>query len=342
MTRKPSSLAPGIVHRHFCTHGEEPDRQLLAWRSRVEHIVDVPISRIQLDSGFSGVIDSYAVNDILFTDSRTDPQQIRRSIARISTDDIRRYAFYVFMDGGEGYITGSQRDETRFSSGILALDLNQPFRIQRPAGKVLNFFAPRALVESGLPDAESLHGRVVESKSALMRIIYDHLDALSRGLPTMSASEAESALRCGIQLMVAAFGKQAKLSGNARAAARAAMFGQVRRFIGANLHKAELSPESLLNRLQLPRSTLYRMFEHEGGLDAYIRNRRLREAADDLVRHPHLAVTEIAYGNGFRSASDFTRAFRRAYDMAPQDLRAHAVELQHAGRGSTAKTEDGE
>jgi hypothetical protein len=33
-------------------------------------------------------------------------------------------------------------------------------------------------------------------------------------------------------------------------------------------------------------------------------------------------VIEIAYGLGFKSASDFTRAFRRAYDMAPQDFRA--------------------
>lgn len=342
MTRKPSSLAPGIVHHRFDTHDEKPDRQLLAWRSRVEHIVDVPISRMQIDAGFSGAIDSYAVSDMLFTDSRTDPQLIHRSIARISTDDIRRYAFYVFIDGGEGYITGPQRDETHFGSGILALDLNQPFRMQRPAGKVLNFIVPRELVESCLPDAESLHGRVVENQSTLTRMIFGHLTALNRSLPTMSASEAENTLRSSIQLMAAAFGKQAKLSGNARAAARAAMFGQARRFIDANLHQTELSPESLLNTMQLPRRTLYRMFEHEGGLDAYIRNRRLREAADELVRHPHLAVTDIAYGLGFRSASDFTRAFRRTYDMAPQDLRERAVELQHAGKYSTAKAEDEE
>jgi AraC-like DNA-binding protein len=35
-------------------------------------------------------------------------------------------------------------------------------------------------------------------------------------------------------------------------------------------------------------------------------------------------VADIAYGAGFKSASDFTRAFRRAFDMAPQDFRAAA------------------
>jgi AraC-like DNA-binding protein len=39
---------------------------------------------------------------------------------------------------------------------------------------------------------------------------------------------------------------------------------------------------------------------------------------------------EIAYGLGFSSASDFTRAFRRAYGMAPQDFRALGLDLRHS------------
>jgi AraC-like DNA-binding protein len=46
------------------------------------------------------------------------------------------------------------------------------------------------------------------------------------------------------------------------------------------------------------------------------------------VRFPQLRVVEIAYGLGFNSPSDFTRAFRRAFDMSPQDLRARALILQ--------------
>jgi len=107
---------------------------------------------------------------------------------------------------------------------------------------------------------------------------------------------------------------------------------RVRQPVQANLHHPELSSDSLLKALQLPRATLYRLFEHEGGLGAYIRNRRLRAAADELVRFPDLAVIDIAYGLGFKSASDFTRAFRRSYDMAPQDLRTHAFGLLRAKR----------
>ncbi|WP_242681713.1 helix-turn-helix transcriptional regulator [Paraburkholderia hospita] len=100
------------------------------------------------------------------------------------------------------------------------------------------------------------------------------------------------------------------------------MFDNVRRYVQANLQNSDLSAESVLDALGLLRPTLYRLFQHEGGIGAYIRHLRLRQAADDLVRHPSLAVKDIAYAHGFKSASDFTRAFRRAYDMVPQDIRA--------------------
>lgn len=332
MIHKHSNFAPGIIHSHFTTQGKAPQRQLLEWRDRVSHIVDVPIQRTQLDVGFHATIDRYSVNDLIFTDAFTELQRIERLVARISTDNIRSYAFHVFMGGGIGSVTGPhpQRKAAQSDWGILALDMNQPFRLLRPAGRVLNLFVPRALVEAVLPDADSIHGRVVENTSPLTRMIFDHLATLSQNLPAMSASEADGAMRAGAHTLVAAFGQQARLSGGTRAAARAAIFGLVRRYIDAHLHQAELSPRSLLNALQLPRPTLYRMFEHEGGLGAYIRNRRLREAADELVRFPYMTVMDIAYGLGFKSASDFTRAFRRAYDIAPQDLRAQAFEAQGA------------
>lgn len=66
--------------------------------------------------------------------------------------------------------------------------------------------------------------------------------------------------------------------------ARAAMFGTARSYIEDNLHELDLSPESVLRASHLSRPTLYRLFEHEGGLATYIRNRRLREAADELRR----------------------------------------------------------
>jgi AraC-like DNA-binding protein len=316
----------------FSTRALTTDNQLLAWRARVGHVVDVPPSNKQVAAGFGANIDKYAINEMTFTDTRTDAMRLERSVARVSIDSHRDYVFQVFLEGETGNVTGmhKKRSATGSAQGIIAFDLNQPFRVERPACHVLSLFVPRTIVDAGLSDGESIHGRVVQQGSPLAGLVLDHVTAISKEIPQLGLGGAVDALTAGARLLVAAFRKESRLMGTERAALQAAVMGQVRRFVEANLHQGDLTPSSVVAALQLKRATIYRWFEHEGGLGAYIRHRRLRMAADELVRFPQIPVTEIAYGLGFKSASDFTRAFRRAFDMSPQDTRARAFDLQHA------------
>jgi AraC-like DNA-binding protein len=333
------AAATGCVYSHFDTYHEAPRAQAIAWRDRLGHFLDVPISRWQLADGFNGRIDSYRVGDLTFMDCQTDPVSQSRSVARISTDSVRQFVFHVAVEGTieTGAGLHPKRKALQSEPGILALDMNQPMQMARSACRVLAFFLPRELVESVLPEAESVHGRVIEYHSPLARMIPAHLADLCKRLPTMSAPDAYEAMHTCAMLIAAAFGKETGLTGNARAAARTAMFATARRFIDANLGQMDVTIESVLAVSQLSRPTLYRLFEPEGGLAAYIRNRRLREAADELHRYPHKAIVEVAYGLGFNSASDFTRAFRRAYDMSPSDFRALARQAQAAVSGGVTR-----
>ncbi|HEX7913857.1 MAG TPA: AraC family transcriptional regulator [Paraburkholderia sp.] len=319
-----------ISTSRFSTHGMTPGEQFLAWRQRVGHVVDAPPSKAQVAQGFRGEIDLYAVGGMVLTDCSTDSMLLERSVARVSTDSRRDYVFQLFVEGEVGHVTGMHKKRSAPGSvqGIVAFDLNQPFRVERPECRLLSLFVPAAVVDEALRDGTSLHGRIVPQGSPLTGLILDHMTALVRDMPRLDPASAIDALQAGAQLLVAAFRKEARLTGTGRAALQAAVMGRVRRYIEANLHQGDLTPGGVVDALQLKRATIYRWFEHEGGLGAYIRHRRLREAADELVRFPHLQVTEIAYGLGFQSPSDFTRAFRRAFDMSPQDMRARAWELQ--------------
>lgn len=320
-----SAAAPLVMRQHFTVANEAPTLQAAAWGDYVGRIMDVPLPRAHRQHGFRGEIYNYVLKDFVFLDSRTDAISQARTAARISRDQMRSYVFHVAVEGIIETVSGAglQRKSAQFVPGILALDMGQPMRMVRPTwARVLAFLLPRAMVESEIPDAEAIHGRVVAYTSPLTRLILDHLGALCRGLPSMPDAEADHAIRTCAQLIIAAFGKQMKLEGGARAAARVALLGKIRRHIHARLYDADLTPESVQLAFGLPRPTLYRMFEEEGGLAAYIRNCRLREAAEELVRSPRMPVMEIAFGLGFGSPSDFTRAFRRAYGMAPLDFRA--------------------
>lgn len=314
----------GVVYSHFNVHSRAPQMQLLAWRDRVGHVMDVPATRADLEKPFLGSIDRYGVGEFVFTDCHTGAMRLERSLTRISRDSIRDFVFHVFLEGGVADMTvrASPRAVDPGSATVVALDLGQPVRMRRDACHVLSFFVPSALAADVFPDPEALHGRALRNETPLMNLIFEHAGAVGRDIARLDAHAAASAIRTSAELLVAAFGKQAGLAGDARAAVRAAMFGRARRYIQANLRNAELSPESVVRALQLPRPSVYRLFQHEGGLGAYIRHLRLRQAADELVHCPQRSITEIAYGLGFASSSDFTRAFRRSYDMAPRDFRA--------------------
>jgi AraC-like DNA-binding protein len=325
--------APGFVHQHFTVANETLPLQAAAWSDYVGRILDSPISRAQRASGFKGEIDTYILKDMIYLDSRTDPLSQARTNTRISKDSVRDFVFHVAVEGIIETVTGSfkQRKSAQFMPGILALDMGQPMQMVRPTNaRVLAFFLPRAMVEAEIPDAESIHGRVIAYTSPLTRLILDHLVTLCNDLLNMPEAEAENAIRNCAQLILAAFGKKMRMSSGARAAVQLTVLRKIQRHIQACLHQKDLSPESILQSFPLTRPTLYRLFESEGGLANYIRNCRLRAAAEELVAMRQTAIMEIAYGLGFGSPSDFTRAFRRAYGMSPQDFRTLGMDLSNS------------
>ncbi|WP_050478326.1 helix-turn-helix domain-containing protein [Herbaspirillum rhizosphaerae] len=321
---------PHVIHQHFTVAGESRSLQAPAWGDYVGRILDFPVSRTQREFGFRGEIDTYVLSDMIYLDSRTDALSQSRTNARISRDSVRDYVFHVAVEGIMETATGTvkERKSAQFVPGILALDMGQSMHMVRPTwSRVLAFFLPRAMVEEEIPDAESLHGQVVGYTTPLTRLVLDRVTSLCHGLPTMQQEEAEQSIRVCAGLILAAFKKQSRRSAGAHAAIQTATRNQIRDFIEINLRDGELTTETILRAFPIPRPTLYRMFEHEGGIGTYIRNRRLREAAAELVTASHVSIMEIAYGWSFGSPSDFTRAFRRAYGVAPQDFRALGVDL---------------
>lgn len=317
--------APLVVSSRFTVTGEATGLQAQAWSDYVGRIMTVPVSRSQRQNGFFGELHTYVLKDLIFLDTRTDPVCQLRTPAHLSRDTMRDYVFHVAVQGIiETTVNGAgECKAAQYQPGVLALDMAQPMRMVRPTpARVLAFFLPRQVVEAAIPDAPSIHGRVVGFNTPLMRLLQGELQALLIQLPAPDEPTLERSLRTCVDLLLAAFARQSQVEAGSRGAVRAALQDCIRRYIDANLYTEELTVEHLLRAFPLPRPSLYRMFEEEGGLAAYIRNCRLREAAHELLLSPEMPVTEVATGLGFQSASHFSRAFRRAYGVPPLDFRA--------------------
>ncbi len=268
-----------LPHSHFevAAGGSQPARgQILAWRERVGHVMDLEVTRASLLAPFHGAIDRYLVADMSFTDCRCDGVTLQRSLARISTDSARHHAIQVFVEGSAGVVAGERRNPQPSHGGILLTDLGQPIQMRREATRALSFFVPRTMMDVIFMEAEAAHGRIVETDTPLSRLAVAHAAALGRDLPTMTPEAAVHAMRTGVQVLVGALRRGVGLDGSTRAAVRSAVLARARRLIDADPGQAELSPAGLLAKLEISRATLYRLFEHEGGVQAYIRKSRLR------------------------------------------------------------------
>lgn len=334
---EPPTLAPGIVHSNFSVQGDAR-QSFLAWQERMSPVYDIQPSSKQPEDAFDASLSRYTIDNLSLFDFRTAPNLAVRSLGRVSTENIRDITFSVFLEGPPGQFLGgkprSDAPHIPHVPSILALDMDQPCTIRSFHSRLLLLFVPRALAENLFPDPASLHGRWIHATDPLTRMLIDHLISLRRQIVGLSKKEAHQSFLTAVELLVAAFGRQAGLAGNARSAVRAAVYGKVRRHVETNLRDPNMSPEGVLASLHLSRASVYRIFEHEGGLAAYIRNRRLRMAADELVRFPHMQVQDVALGLGFNDVSSFNRAFRRAFDIAPRELHEYASLLQ---RGDTKR-----
>jgi AraC-like DNA-binding protein len=99
----------------------------------------------------------------------------------------------------------------------------------------------------------------------------------------------------------------------------------MRRFIEDDLRSFDLGIEKLCARFAISRTRLYALFEADGGVASYIRDRRLARAMRILAgleAGDRTRVSSVGYACGFETEKMFSRAFKRKYGVNPSEVDA--------------------
>ncbi|HYD14854.1 MAG TPA: helix-turn-helix domain-containing protein [Hyphomicrobium sp.] len=125
------------------------------------------------------------------------------------------------------------------------------------------------------------------------------------------------------QLALLSRGRGAPGSPESRAALHFGQHHAARQILLQNLFRPDLSPALVAEMLGVSVRQIHLLFEPTGeSFSRTLTAMRLDEARKQLLHDAVHPVADIAFACGFESLATFYRVFRRAYGMAPGDLRA--------------------
>ncbi|WP_066823532.1 helix-turn-helix domain-containing protein [Sphingomonas mali] len=204
------------------------------------------------------------------------------------------------------------------------VDLSQTSRHDSSASRTILLAVSRRLaIDSGL-DVAALHGVVVRSAAGAALIAY--LERLLQTVDSYCEEDAPLLSRAILDLLVLT--ERTAEPESAQAVRRAAAAQAARTLIDAHLGSGNLTVTHLCRDLDLSRTSLHRLFDDDGGVRAYIRNRRL-EAVHHALTRPGSddAIQDLADRFGFSDAAHLSRAFRARYGISPSVYRRQLMGL---------------
>jgi len=304
-----AALLPGMV--------PDPDLRLL-WRQSIAPYFDA--RQVETDTPTRlPEIRQYSLGGILLADSRFSAQTYDRDRHWMRRyDDSDHLLLQLFAEGRNLAVNG--RDEYVQSPGnVCAINLAYEAKSQSTEGRALTLVLPRDLVRHTLPHLIDARGVLLAPGSAAARVLSDYLLSLGENLPRATQDEAPALIKATVGLL------DALTAGNdvASRPAQNATLDSACRYIEAHLADPALGVASICRYLRCSRATLYRLFGEQGGIQEYIRRRRLVACfkAIGSPRHAHRRIYDIALDFGFTSPSHFSHLFRAHFGMTPREAR---------------------
>ncbi len=262
-------------------------------------------------------------------------QSFGRSALKVSRDGLDHYMIQLYVRGLG--ISPKGRNEVTVRAGdILVSDLAQDTVIQTSDFENLSLVVPRALISGNLAKPDHQHQRVIPGDQPVAQLFKQMILVVFRNAPKMTIKDGmlstSPLLRMTEGLLNSGDGVSVpEVDGSA---VDQALLVGVKRFIEDHLADPALRPETIVARVGISRSSLYRLFEPLGGVASYIRTRRLRRSVRDLL-DPGMErrrIYEIAYAWGFQRESDYARVFRREFGLTPREARTAGVLSAQGGK----------
>lgn len=298
----------------FTTAGMVPSDRFSAWRHLIGVLFDaVPMTERSV-ADFSAAMTAYHFGAFILCHSRAGGVRYLRSAERIQWCDLDHCLIHVPLNRPVGFVGARLRP---MDVGVLGLSQSAGF--VAAAGEAITVLLPRGAIKN--PGHQ--HGRVLLRETPMGAVLAQHLVALTVEAPRLGMAEASAFSGATMGLITTCLGLGAEGKATTADPGPHDLVHRVRAHLEQNLHREELTPETIVKDLCISRSQLYRQFERFGGVQHYIRQRRLRRCLLAICNPIHAGqrIADIAYDHGFMDEAHFSRLFRQAFGLSPRAAR---------------------
>ncbi|WP_370674849.1 helix-turn-helix domain-containing protein [Pleomorphomonas sp. PLEO] len=290
-----------------------------AWNEAIGVIFDTR-PRKSVEEGFFAHVDAAFVGDVGLGRVRSTAQDFDRSRYKIARDGMDGYLLQFYLSGRSA-TRGGSNSEVAGEGDLYMIDMAQPLATSTTDHDQISLVVPRRLLSTRLESPDASHMRIIPAGLPLVTLFRESLKSFHGQIDNMSRREAETVMQPLLDLAAAAI--NGHVDERSMAGVNLAHFVGLRRYVEENLLDPTLSLDSLLATFGLSRRKAYRLFEPVGGFATYVSRRRLQRALQAL-RSPdcrHMSISEIGSAHGFPNPENFSRAFRREYDLSPREVR---------------------
>lgn len=310
---------PSIV---LSTDDVPPEGRLETWRDYTRGVHDILLPA-GAERAFEVRSEFWRLGPVTFVAHRTSRRRIVRTALERARDDLDQWFLLVSRNGPVVGSCGAQfsnLEAGRLLVGTFAETYVQDF----PDGEWVTAVLTRDdLADWGL-DLSCVSSPTPAGAGA--DLLADMLLSLGRRLPEIPPATAAGlgeALRGMIAACLVHDAWPRRVAPEDMARRKRA---EAERVIRRELASVRLDAERIARLVKVSRSTLYRLFEPDGGVAGYVQRLRLAHARAALS-DPTSQGTPIGLlveRSGFHCAASFTRAFHREYGETPSAFRRRA------------------
>lgn len=294
-----------------------PEDRFDAWQEVVSSTYGLVASQPLNEAPFDGRLNVRGQGSVTFTRIQSSPLHYRRLQQDRESDNF----LLTLSLCPDALVVQNDRESRQGAGDIVLYDSAQPYACSYPDGDdQIVLTVPRKLLLQHIPSAERLVCRTLDGRSALGRVAAVVLTEAwnAEGLSDPLSERLNASL---LDVLSTAFDSVFGDTDIRRQSRQMQQLQRIKQFLLNNLPDTGLTAENIALATHVSPRTLNRLFAQEGTTAIrWLWQQRLSACHDVLLKRHVRRVSDAALNFGFTNLSHFSRAFKNAYGIPPQQL----------------------